>query len=151
MNHSPATPSGPPTPDAFGQLLAEAVRGAARLGHRQHVHLTWLAIRRYGVDSAIVLVSDGLRRTTRYAGVPQKYHATVSRAWVVLVDHHMTPDDDGDFDTFANRHPALLNKRLLAGHYRSSTLATVEAKTGWVEPDLEPFPWPTASAEQAGA
>jgi hypothetical protein len=33
-----------------------------------------------------------------------------------------------------------MDKRLLARHYRSSTLATVEARSGWVEPDLEPLP-----------
>jgi hypothetical protein len=25
--------------------------------------------------------------------------------------------------------------------YRSATLAAAPARTGWVEPDLEPFPW----------
>ena len=47
---------------------------------------------------------------------------------------------DNDFDTFADRYPLLLDKRLLTGHYRSSTLATVEARSGWVEPDLKPLP-----------
>jgi hypothetical protein len=35
----------------------------------------------------------------------------------------------------------LLDKRLLARHYRSSTLAAAPARIGWVEPDLLPFPW----------
>ena len=38
--------------------------------------------------------------------------------------------------------PALLDKRLLGRHYRSSTLAAGPARRGWVEPDLLPFPWP---------
>ena len=41
---------------------------------------------------------------------------------------------------FADRHPALLDKRLLTRHYRSSTLAADPARSGWVEPDLLPFP-----------
>jgi hypothetical protein len=123
---------------AFDTLLAEVMAGAERFGHRQHIHLTWLAVRRYGTDAAVALVSDGIRRTARYAGAPQKYHATVSRAWVELVGHHVTAGDD--FDAFAERHPALLDKRLLARHYRSTTLASAEAKAGWVEPDLAPLP-----------
>jgi hypothetical protein len=124
--------------DAFGALLAEVMAGASHFGHRQHVHLTWLAVRRYGTDAAIDLVSVGIQRTARYAGAPQKYHATVSRAWVELVGHHAL--DEPDFDALTARHPDLLDKRLLARHYRSATLASPEARTTWVPPDLAPLP-----------
>ncbi|MEV6106149.1 hypothetical protein AB0M28_15730 [Streptomyces sp. NPDC051940] len=125
----------------FDALLGEAMAGAERFGHRQHVRLTWLAVRRYGVPAAVLLVSDGIRRTARYAGAPQKYHATVSRAWVELVGHHAAGHDTDDFDDFAAGAPALLDKRLLTRFYRSATLASAAARTGWVEPDLSPFPW----------
>jgi hypothetical protein len=92
------------------------------------------------VKAAIGLVSEGIRRTARYEGAPQKYHATVSRAWVEIVGHHVAMSTDDDFDTFAERHPRLLDKRLLTHHYQSSTLATAEARSGWVEPDLTPLP-----------
>ena len=73
----------------FDALMAEVLAGSGgRFGHRQHVQLTWLAVRRYGMPAAIGLVSDGIRRTARYAGAPQKYHETISRAWVELVAHH---------------------------------------------------------------
>jgi hypothetical protein len=123
--------------------MAEVMATAERFGHRQHVHLTWLAVRRYGVPAAVGLVSEGIRRTARYAGAPQKYHATVSRAWVELVGYHLAqhPGADPEFAQFAARHPALLDKRLLARFYRPVTLASPQARTGWVEPDLAPFPW----------
>jgi hypothetical protein len=82
---------------------------------------------------------------------PQKYHHTVSRAWVEVVAHHVDADPDcADFGTFAARHPALLDKRLLTRHYRSSTLAAAPARRGWVEPDLLPFPWSPAQDSRAG-
>jgi hypothetical protein len=121
--------------------MTEAMTGTARFGHRQHVHLTWLAVRRYGTDAASELVSEGIRRTARYAGAPQKYNATVSRAWVELVGHHADHTDTADFGIFADRNPALLDKKLLTRFYRSSTLASDRARTGWVQPDLSPFPW----------
>ena len=124
----------------FDVLMAEVMADTDRFGHRQHIHLTWLAVRRYHTGAAIALVSDGIRRTARYAGAPQKYHATVSRAWVELVGYHVAESNDDNFDTFADRYPALLDKRLLTHYYRSSTLATVEARSGWVEPDLMPLP-----------
>jgi hypothetical protein len=127
--------------NAFDELMAAAMAGVGRFGHRQHVHLTWLAVRRYGTDTAIEMVSDGIQRTARYAGAPQKYNATVSRAWVELVGHHAGCADTTDFASFADRNPELLDKKLLTRFYLPSTLASDLARAGWVEPDLAPFPW----------
>jgi hypothetical protein len=125
----------------FAELMGETMATAERFGHRQHVHLTWLAVRHYGTAAAVDLVGDGIQRTARYAGAPQKYNVTVTRAWVELVGHHVDQSETADFDTFADQHPALLDKSLLTRFYRSSTLAGIPARTGWVEPDLAPFPW----------
>lgn len=124
----------------FDDLLAEVMATADRFGHREHIHLTWLAVRRHGTAAAVTLVSDGIRRTARYAGAPRKYHATVSRAWVELVGFHVATEPDRAFDTFLDNNPALLDKRLLTRFYRPSTLATDAARTGWVTPDVVPLP-----------
>lgn len=131
-------------PSPFAELMAEVMATAERFAHRQHIQLTWLAVRRYGTTAAVDLVRDGIQRTARYAGAPRKYNATVSRAWVELVGHHAGQSDTADFDAFADQHPALLDKKLLTRFYRSSTLASEPARTGWVEPDLTPFPWQQA-------
>jgi hypothetical protein len=126
----------------FGELLVQATADADRFGHRQHLHLTWLAVRRLGAERAATTVSEGIRRTARYAGAPQKYSETTSRAWVALVAHHVAEHPEiATFDAFAARFPRLLDKRLLSAHYRSSTLAADRARREWVEPDLLPFPW----------
>jgi hypothetical protein len=129
----------------FDELMAEVMATAERFGHREHVHLTWLAVRRLGAPAAVGLVSDGIQRTARYAGAPHKYHATVSRAWVELVGYHAAERGDDDFAAFADHHPALLGKRLLTRFYHPATLASPPARTGWVEPDRAPFPWQDAA------
>lgn len=129
----------------FQQLMTQATTSTGRFGHREHIHLTWLAVRRYGLPAAISLVSNGIQQTARYAGAPQKYNATVSRAWVELVAHHTHNDGDVDFDTFAARNPALLDKRLLTRFYHPATLATAQARTGWTPPDRTPFPRQTTA------
>jgi hypothetical protein len=137
---------------SFQALFDEVMAGSERFGHRQHVRLTWLAVRRHGTEEAITVVSDGIRQTARYAGAPQKYHATVSRAWVEAVGFHVAEhqgeesdiagiNDVEAFDVFAEANPALLDKRLLSRFYSSALLASPEARSGWVEPDREPFPW----------
>lgn len=125
----------------FDELMAEVMATTERFGHREHVYLTWLTVRRCGMPAAVGVISDGIRRTARYAGAPQKYNATVSRAWVELVNHHVAEQDEDDFAAFAEHHQALLDKRLLTRFYHPATLAGVGARTGWVEPDLAPFPW----------
>jgi hypothetical protein len=138
--------AGPSADEAsvFDELMAEVMATAERFGHREHVYLTWLAVRRCGVPAAVGLVSSGIQRTARYAGAPQKYHATVSRAWVQLVGHYAAEHGERDFAAFAEHHPAVLDKRLLTRFYHPATLAGSQARTGWVEPDLAPFPWQVA-------
>jgi len=124
----------------FDELMAEATAGATGFGHREHVHLTWLAVRRLGVAAATDLVSTGIRETARYAGAPQKYHVTMSRAWVELVAFHVAEADAATFGEFAAHHRALLDKRLLSRFYSSAVLAGPAARTRWVEPDRSPMP-----------
>ena len=104
-------------------LLPEITGPSGQFRHRQHIHLAFLAVRRYGMPEATTRICGWIRRIAAYERAPQKYHHTVSRAWVEIVAHHVGDDPDcTDFGTFADRHPALLDKRLLTRHYRSSTL-----------------------------
>jgi hypothetical protein len=109
-----------------------------RFGHREHLELAYAAIRRFGMPAAVDRVCDRLREITQYARKPQKYHHTVSRAWMELLAYHV--NDAPTFDGVLQRNPALLDKRLLTRHYRSTTLASAEARRGWLPPDLVPFP-----------
>lgn len=110
--------------------------------HRQHINLAFNAVRRFGMPEAVGKICIWIQQIAAYERAPQKYHHTVSRAWVEMVAHHVAADPDcADFEAFARRNPALLDKRLLSRHYRSSTLAAEPGRRGWVEPDLLPFRW----------
>ena len=133
---------GPAMPAELTALLAEIVPPGGTFGHREHIHLAYLAVKRYGPDKAADAVAGWIHQLAAYHGAPQKFHATVTRAWVEIVAHHMAAAPRAtDFATFAGQHPALLDKRLLTRHYSSRVLASPAAKTGWAEPDLAPFPW----------
>ncbi|MEW1635709.1 hypothetical protein AB0469_16700 [Streptomyces sp. NPDC093801] len=129
-------------PGRFEELMAEATAATGRFGHREHVHLTWLAVRAHGPAAAVDLVGEGILATATRAGVPGKFHATLTRAWVELVAHrHGGGEPAGDFDEFAARNPELLDKDLPGRFYSAAALASPEAKAAWTEPDLAPFPW----------
>jgi hypothetical protein len=134
-------PHGSPDPE-LAAILPVITGPAGQFRHRQHINLAYYAVRRYGMPDAIGTICSWIRQIAAYERAPQKYHHTVSRAWVEIVAYHVDADPDcADFDTFATRNPALLDKRLLNSHYRSATLAASPARRGWVEPDLTPFPW----------
>src|SRR5919201_5220420 len=105
-------------------LLRDVTGPGGAFRHRQHVNLAFVAVRRYGMPGAIDKVCGWIRQVAAYEHAPQKYHHTVSRAWVELVAHHVAGEPDATpFDACVRRHPALIDKRLLSRHYRSSTLA----------------------------
>jgi hypothetical protein len=136
------------SPGAELAAILPAITGpTGQFRHRQHINLAFLAVRRYGMPDATGKICTWIRQITAYERAPQKYHHTVSRAWVEIVAHHVDADPEcADFDTFAGRNSALLDKRLLSRHYRSATLAAQPARLGWVEPDLLPFPWSVQSS-----
>jgi hypothetical protein len=127
-------------PAELAEILAEVAPRGDAFRHRQHIHMAFLAVRRYGTAHATDKISGWIRHLTAHA--PQKYHATVTRAWTEIVGHHVAADPGvTDFETFAERNPELLNKRLLTRHYTAATLASPQARTGWIEPDLAAFGW----------
>jgi hypothetical protein len=142
--HHPHHPAGqsPAIPAELTAILAEIVPPGGAFRHREHIHLAYLAVQRYGPAEAVGAVAGWIRGIAAYQRAPQKFHATVTRAWVEIIAHHMAAAPPAtDFAAFAARHPALLDKRLLTRHYSSRALASPAAKAGWVEPDLAGFPW----------
>jgi hypothetical protein len=129
-------------PAELAALLRNVVPLSGGFGHRQHVHLAFLAVRTHGKSAAITKISSWIRHIAAYERAPQKYNATMTIAWTEIVGHHVEADPAvADFGQFADRYPALLDKRLLRDHYSSALLASVTARRGWVAPDLAPFPW----------
>jgi len=117
--------------------MAEVTAPGVRFGHRQHIHLAFLAARRYGADRTPEVMCDWIRQVAAAHGMPERYHATMTIAWARIVAGHVSADPSiGDFAAFADAYPPLLDKNLLARHYRPATLSSADARAGWVAPDL---------------
>jgi hypothetical protein len=129
-------------PAELAEILAEVAPPGIAFRHRQHIQLAFIAVHRHGGPRAAELISRWIRHIAAYEQAPQKYNATVTRAWTGIVAHHVSAAPSvTDFGTFAERNPALLDKRLLARHYTPALLGSPEARAGWVSPDLAAFPW----------
>jgi hypothetical protein len=116
----------------------EACRVPEGLPHLAHVRLAWLSIRRLGTTEAVERVVTGIHRFALADGAIEKFHETMTRAWVYLIADAMRQNPAGDFDAFIRGCPDLLDKDLLVRHYRPLTLE--RGRSGWIPPDLETIP-----------
>ena len=113
--HQAQGPAGPPGGELTA-ILAEVTGPGGQFRHRQHINLAFLAVRRYGMPEATARICDWIRHIAAYQRAPQKYHHTVSRAWVEIVAHHVAADPDcADFETFAGAIPRCLTSACSAG------------------------------------
>lgn len=98
-------------------------------GHREHVRTAYLYLRRFGdFGQAAVRFREALRRFTELNGAPQKFHETLTWAYLALVQEAMDGFDDLTSDAFVARCPQLLDHRggSLAGVYDLASLLTDE-------------------------
>jgi hypothetical protein len=110
-------------------------------GHREHLLLAWLILDEYAdTDGAQEEVSVIIRRIATAQGVPQRYNRTVTDAWVRIVAHCRADSGITEFDALLAAYPWLLDKRALLKHYTSRTLASDEARRGFVDGDVLAVP-----------
>src|SRR5271165_2401865 len=89
-------------PAELAALLRQVVPRGGEFGHRQHVHLAFLAVRTHGKSAAITKISSWIRHIAAYERAPQKYNATMTIAWTEIVGHHVEADPAvADFGQFA--------------------------------------------------
>lgn len=110
-----------------------------RFHHREHIRAAFIYLTEYSVLEALQAFSKALRRFAESHGKPQLYHATVTWAYVLLIQERMARGGyKQSWDEFARDNPDLLTWRdgILTRYYRAETLASDLAKAIFVLPDL---------------
>jgi hypothetical protein len=117
-----------------------ALRNSA-FHHLDHVRLAWLYLRRDGPEAGAQEVIQGLKHFAAVHGAADRFHESLTRFWVLLVQHLMEAFPQVErFDELVTCYPALADKRLVYRHYRPETLASPAARQGWIAPDLLALP-----------
>lgn len=116
----------------------------ATFNHRQHIRLAYTHLVEHGPDAAAAHVKASITALLRHIGVDPavKYHETVTRAWVLAVDHfmHRDPVAAPSADAFIDANPRLLDKDIMLTHYAPETLFSDTARQGFIVPDRMPIP-----------
>jgi hypothetical protein len=109
--------------------------------HRDHIRLAWIYLQRYGELDARERIAEAIRRFAAYHGKSDKYHETITVAWLRLVRNAMARVPlDASFEDLTIAAPELLDKRTIEKFYSAAALSAEAARTHWVEPDLQPLP-----------
>jgi len=104
--------------------------------HADHIRLTIIYLNRHGRDETKLKLFEGLRRFAAAKGVPEKFHVTMTLAWLDLVDDARRKYPEmRDASELVNACPELLNRDALSRFYSSERLTSDDARTRWVPPD----------------
>lgn len=123
------------------EIVDGIVSARGGFGHREHLELAWTCLaRHHDVEQANQAVAAAVRHVARRHGMPDRYHETLTRAWVHVVALHRSLEAGDTFDAFIAAHPRLLERDLLSRHYSRPLLDSETARIRWTEPDLRAFP-----------
>lgn len=121
-------------------VLRRIIESRGGFGHPQHIELAWSYLDRYDVEAAQEAVAAAIRHVAELHGAADKYHQTITRAWVHLVAVHRARTDASSFDEFISGNAGLLDRHLLTRHYSRERIGSREARAAWLEPDLRALP-----------
>ena len=109
-------------------------------GHREHIQLAWRELRDHEPEEALRRVEAAIRHLAAAHGEPEKFHRTITAAWMALVAHHLHEAPDLEFDAFVSRFPPLVDPHLLDRHFSRELIASDAGRERALAPDLRPLP-----------
>lgn len=117
----------------------------ASFSHRDHVRAAFLLIRRDGERAAARTLRAALRELTRSAGAPERYHETITVAWVRLIAAAMGSAPPAPLETLLELHPEFRRGDLLDDYYSREVLLSPAARRRFVGPDRSVLPGATGA------
>ncbi len=108
----------------------------ASFHHREHLYVAWCYLCALSLEEALARYVRHLRQLTRALGAPEKFHATVTWAYVLLVHDAMQRSPNASFDALLEENPALLDHRsgALSRLYDRAELDSDRARRHFVLP-----------------
>jgi len=106
--------------------------------HREHVRVAFLYLSQHPLTEALQRFSAGLQRFAAAQGKAQRYHETITWAYVFLIHDRMSRTEKRQtWDEFAESNADLLIWKggILNRYYREETLASELARRTFIFPD----------------
>jgi hypothetical protein len=122
--------------DPLVQAFETAQIDAAKFRHREHLYVAWCYLRSLPFEDASARYVRALRQLTAALGAPQKFHATISWAYLVLLNEALERWPEAGFDELMAKNPRLLDHRTgaISALYERSQLDSDDARRRFVLP-----------------
>ena len=121
--------------DPLVEAFERASLDPSAFHHREHLYVAWCYLSSLPLEDALARYVRHLRQLTVALGVPHKFHATLTWAYVLLLRDAMDRSPGVGFDQLLALHPSLLDRQgALAPHYAGSELDSPEARRRFVLP-----------------
>ncbi len=127
----------------FKQQVEFCAFPVADFDHRAHIRLAYIYLVEYNTVAALNRVRRTLKALLKHAGIDpvQKYHETLTKAWILAVRHFMENTADAQSaEDFIAKNPVVLDSKIMMRHYSAKVLFSDLARQSFVQPDLEPIP-----------
>jgi len=111
---------------------------AEAFDHIGHLRIGWLYARAWPLNAAIQHTCNGIQALASHLGAPDKFHYTLTEAFVRLIAQRIDRAPVQSFSAFLQNNTDLLSNALplIHQHYSAQLLASPEAKHGSVQPDI---------------
>ncbi len=96
-----------PSDEEFLAAFERGEKPGGQFGHRGHLRMTWLYLRR-DPARARERIHAGLRRFAAARGVPEKFDAALTDRWIARVAAALARSPEPDFSRFLDENAALL-------------------------------------------
>jgi hypothetical protein len=125
------------TDEAFARAFEEGSITPAQFDHVAHVRVAWVYLHETGsMEEALSRMRSAIRGFAAAAGVPRKYHETITVLWMRLLAEVRAAGASGELSDVLRAHPALADKDLPLHYYSRERLFSDDARARWVEPDI---------------
>ncbi len=104
--------------------------------HVEHVRAAWWYLERYPFPDALGRFCDAIRRFAAAKGKAERYHETITVAYMLLIAERLDNMRGATWTEFADRNGDLLERKpsILARYYSDETLASDRARRVFVMP-----------------
>jgi len=106
-----------------------------RFNHEAHVFVGWLYVNKFDLAEAILRFDSGLKRLVKKLGADDKYHATLTWFFLLLIAERVEANEP--WTGFRHRNSDIINdsKKILARYYSDDHLFSDRAREHFVLPN----------------
>ncbi|MFZ5444613.1 MAG: hypothetical protein ACOZQL_31760 [Myxococcota bacterium] len=117
--------------DPLVLAFEQATLDPTRFHHREHLYVAWCYLRALPLEDALARYVRHLRALVKVLGAEQKFHRTLTWAWLVRLDEAMRRAPEAAFDALAAE---LSSADALHAYFPPELLDSAEARRHFVLP-----------------